>query len=117
MPAFARSFEKNPMLDMLVLEVVLPTGMPVPVIARPFAKNPMPGVPVARYLSNGQMPVCPLPEGQKRACPRAKTGIKILQKCDRFYSKLDKNIYFFVAKPENLITDFRFQLTSFNRTN
>ena len=75
-------------------KVVLPTGMPVPAFARPLAKNPMPAMPVARKFSTGKCPQCPLPECEKRACPRAKTGIKFSRKCDDFPLKNRKKCLF-----------------------
>ena len=74
--------------------LVLPTGMPVPAFARPLAKNPMPAMPVARKFSTGKCPQCPLPECEKRACPRAKTGIKFSRKCDDFPLKNRKKCLF-----------------------
>ena len=65
----------------------------MPDFARPFAFLPMPGLPDARYLTNGQMPVCPLPEVEKTGMPAGRNGHLILNKMRQFPFKNKKNTY------------------------
>ena len=50
-------------------------GMPVPAFARPPAINPMPALPVAKKISTGKCPQCPLPLSQCPGSPRAEMGM------------------------------------------
>ena len=66
-----------------------------PLLPARLQKIQCPQCPMPDNYKTGNARFCPCPKMRKRACPRAKTGIKSSRNSDKFPSKLDKNHYNF----------------------